>query len=348
MEKKRFAVIGLGMWGVHHVEVYSRHPSAELSAICDIDREKATTAAKKFNVRSFYTDYDEMFQKEKIDAVSVVLPDFAHRDAVIAAVRAGKDVLVEKPFATTVEDCTAMVEAASEAGRKIMVDFHSRWIAPFLGAKKNTKAGLIGNPMHAYIRLSDTIMCPRKLLSWLRDSSPLWFLGSHCIDLLRWILEDEVKKVYAVSQNRVLKSEGMNCPDYFQVLMEFRNGASAVMENSWILPDSSPAIIDFRLDLVGSKGAIHVNAAHHGALRVYTDQPSSSETIPHFPSPDLFFVSSVHEHPAGGAIEAIEHFVEAICRNEEPAVTYNDGLEVAKVTAAILKSVETGRAIEVS
>lgn len=348
MERKKFAVIGLGIWGMHHVEVYSRHPWAELSAICDIDRKKAATTAEKFNVGSFYTDYHEMFQKEKIDAVSVVLPDFAHRDAVIAAVEAGKDVLVEKPFATTVEDCTAMIEAASKAGRKIMVDFHARWVAPFLGAKKSTKAGLIGDPMHAYIRLSDTILCPRKLLNWLRDSSPLWFLGSHCIDLLRWILEDEVKKVYAVSQNRVLKNEGMKCPDYFQVLMEFRNGVSAVMENSWILPDNSPAIIDFRLDLVGSKGAIYVNAARHGALKVYTDQPSGSETIPHFPFPDLFFVSSVHEQPTGGAIEAIEYFVEAICKDEELLVTGNDGLEVAKVAAAILKSVETGQAIEVS
>lgn len=344
MEKLNVAVIGVGIWGEMHVRVYHAHPKANLVAICDMNKAKAKSIAEKYEVSSVYTDYNEMLSKENIDAISVATPDFAHKAPVVASANAGKHIIVEKPFAKSVEECQEMIDAAKKAGVELMVDFHCRWVLPFMNIKNTVEAGELGSPQHAFIRLSDTMYVPRKMLSWTKETSPIWFLGCHTIDLLRWVFNDEVSRVYSTSQSRVLKSENINCPDYYQTILEFKRGGSAVMENSFLLPEkSSPALFDFKYEVVGENGAVFTNTVQSDSFAKYIDKPKDD---PYYPKRDMYFAPSPLESLRGGALESIKYFVEVISKGGKVSVTGTDGLRATQVITAILESVKTGNSVK--
>ena len=127
---KGFGVVGTGLWGEFHALVYSSHPGAQLVAVCDVNAERAAQIAKKYGAKRWYTGYLDLLADGEVDAVTVATPDHLHREIGVAAAQAGKDVLMEKPLALTVDDCQAVIAAAQRAGSKLMVDFHNRWNPP--------------------------------------------------------------------------------------------------------------------------------------------------------------------------------------------------------------------------
>ncbi len=320
-----------------HVRVYSDHPGAELIAICDTDGERLKGIAETYRVKNYYTDFGELLENEEIQGVSIATPDFAHTEIAIEAARAGKQILLEKPMATTVEDCEKILSAVKAEGVKLMVDFHNRWNPPFFKAKKAIEEGELGEPVMAYARLSDTIMIPTKVIKWASKSSVEWFVGSHAVDLVQWLIADEVIKVYAVSSSKVLKGMGIDTPDFYQATLEFRNGATAIVENNWILPESAPNIIDFKLELVGTKGVIYADASHHRVLQKYTQESASY--------PDVIICPTIYGKPKGFAPESIRYFADCVIKDEKPMVTGEDGLAVTKIVCAILESAETGKPV---
>ena len=113
-KRVRFGLIGTGLWGQVHAEIYSTHPFAELAAVCDSDPTRANRVAKKYGAGKIFSDYRKMVKDPGIDAVAVVTPDFAHREPIVAAARAGKHILTEKPLATTLEDAETVAEAVPD------------------------------------------------------------------------------------------------------------------------------------------------------------------------------------------------------------------------------------------
>lgn len=340
VNKVGVALIGAGVWGETHAKAYSQNPNARFYAVCDLNEERARALAEKYGAEKVFTDFEEMLDDPAVDAVGVATPDYAHEAPVVAALQRGKHVLVEKPLATTVDACNRMIAAAKASRGHLMVDFHSRWVAPFAGAKQIVEANEIGTPVHGFIRLSDTIYVPRDMLQWSSKSTVLWFLACHCVDILRWTMNAEVTRVYGQSRRRALREEhGVDTPDFYLTTLEFDNGAVIVMENSWVMQDGEPVIFDYRMELYGSQGSVKVNAAHNGALVKVTPQK-----VNHL---DTLFGTAVHGKFIGGAVEAIHYFIDhVVVKNEEPMVTGEDGLRATQVLAAIEKSVETGQPVE--
>jgi len=337
MEKVGFGVIGTGQWGEMHARIYASTEGITLAGVADQVEQRAESVARAYGTMH-YTDYRALLADDLIKAVSVVTPDFAHADIAVAAAEAGKHVLVEKPLAMTVEDCRRIMEAAERSGVKLMVDFHNRWSPPFYRAWEAIRRGQIGEPQHVYYRLSDRIYVPTEMLSWAAKSTVAWFIGTHSIDTVRWLLDDEVRRVYAVSRSRVLKEMGVDTPDFYQATLEFKSGATAVVENSWILPNTTPNIIDLKCEIVGSKGALYVDGSHHRTLEKYTETEASY--------PDVLVMPAVYGEQKGFAAESIRHFIDCVLHDREPRVTGRDGLEVTKVIQAIEESVRTGNAVE--
>src|SRR5207244_2267206 len=115
MEEGGFGVIGVGTWGEMHARVYAGTPGIRLAAICDQDAERARRVSEKLGTVPVYTDYRELLADANVRAVSVVLPDYLHREAAVAAAQSGKHLLIEKPLATTEADALAVIEAANAA-----------------------------------------------------------------------------------------------------------------------------------------------------------------------------------------------------------------------------------------
>jgi predicted dehydrogenase len=348
MADTRFGVIGVGTWGRLHAEVYASTPGATLHALCDADEARAASVAQACG-GAVYARLDEMLDDPMLQAVSVVLPDFLHGEACLAAIRRGKHLLVEKPLATTEEEALRVVEASRAAGVTLMVDFHNRWSPMFCALKDALAGGDLGAPRYAYYRLNDTVYVPTAMLSWAARSTVAWFLASHCLDTLLWLFDarsaaqggpgDLPVRLTCVKRSGVLTDErSVSTPDLYLTTVEWRSGLLTVIENCWILPEGEPSVFDLKCDVIGSKGAFHIDGSHHGAARLVASAVTN---------PDVLVAPRIHGRPTGFAAESIRHFADCIARGSQPMVDGLDGLAVTRLIVLMEESARRGTAADV-
>jgi len=336
MKSAKFGVIGVGGWGERHVMAYHQHPAAELVAVCDTNGERVNAVAEKYDVPQRFTDYKEMLAHGGMDAVSIVTPDFAHTDMALEAIRRSKHVLIEKPLATTLEACEKIGEALQGAGVKFMVDFHNRWNPGVVKMKKRIDRGELGEPRMIFYRLSDNISVPTEMLSWAGRSTVNWFLGSHCLDTMRWLLSDEVERVYTVHRSGLLTSKGIDTPDFYQSIIEFSKGATAQLETCWIIARSSPRLFELKIEVFGNKGTAYFVGSPE-QLHVF-----SEEGVEH---PDTTVCPQVWDRVVGFGIESISYFADCIINDTEPMVGFEEGYEATKIILAMEESARTGQPV---
>jgi len=337
--KKRFAIIGVGLFGEMHARAYASHPEAELALVCDLNADRAREVAAKYQVAKHTTDWREVVADQSLHAVSVATPDFAHTEIAVAAAKAGQHLLIEKPLATTVAECEQIVAAARASGVKVMVDFHNRWNPVFHEAHRRARSGEIGSPRFIYYRISNTTYVPLKMLSWASKSSVLWFLGSHAIDMTCWLIGEWPRRVYGVSRREVLKGMGVDTPDFFQSILEFPGGAVASLENVWLLPESAPNVVDVKCELIGSRETMYLDTSSHGAFTIHGESGVRYA--------DVMGAPLVHGKFYGFQLESIRHFADCVAFDKEPLVSGEVGLEVTRVACAIEQSAATGQAVEI-
>ncbi|BCX02309.1 MAG: dehydrogenase [Candidatus Roseilinea sp.] len=328
-----FALIGAGLFGERHAQAYSRHHAVDFVSVCDLNADRAQAIAAKYGARRWTTDYREVLANPNVRAVSVATPDHLHREVAVACAKAGKHLLVEKPLATTVEDAEAIVEAARRAGVMLMVDFHNRVNPPMAQAREAIRRGDIGRPAYVYARLSNTTAIPTEMLKWAGQSSALWFLASHMIDVVRWMLEDEIVRVYAVGRDGILKRMGVDTTDFHVATVEFSRGAVAVFEHAWILPRTHATVKDLKLEILGDGGAIYIDASHNRTIEVYSAERA---TFPDVLAPPT------GEHLTGFVLDSIAYFVDAVTRGTPVLATGEDGVAVTRAICAIIASAKTG------
>jgi predicted dehydrogenase len=220
----------------------------------------------------------------------------------------------------------------------LMVDFHNRWNIPFLHVRNMINSGELGDLMMINIKLNDTIYVPTKMLEWADRSSPVHFLGSHVVDLVRWLSGAEIKRVYSVSRSVVLKSRGFETPDFFQSILELSNNATAYIENCWIVAENAPNVFDFEGEFIGSEGSTFVNVSHHRMVEKYTRDDSGY--------PDVLGVVDINGKPAGFCTASIEHFIDCVANGREPDVPGEAGLEATRVVQAMEQSASSGQPVE--
>lgn len=337
-EKIKLAVIGCGVWGQAHAEVFAHHPLGRLVAVADQQASRAEAIGKLYGV-PWYADYRAMLEREEIDAVGVATPDFAHAEPLIAAVQHGKHVLCEKPLVTRREELERVLEAIAKSGRRVMVDYHNRWNPPFAITKQRLSAGELGAPVNGYLRLNDTIWVPLEFITWAASSSIIWFLGSHAVDTLSWLFADRVKRVYAVSHEGILKGQGIDAVDTYLSTLEFSNGGIAQIENGWITPNTNPLVNDFKLNLLCTQGMVNMDLSSSNFFEVY-----SEKRIEH---PDFFIKPRIHGAASGFAYEAIRDFVTRLHRDEEFVAPLAESVAVNQVLFAILESARQSAPVDV-
>lgn len=186
----RVGIVGCGFMGRQHAQAYrvvagrlqAERPDAvpTLVAVCDADPTRADAVAAESGAVP-YTDLDAMLANERLDLVDVVTPDFAHRAPAITALTAGCHVFVEKPIAQTTADATAMIQAASQAGRALAVNFNRRFARPYALAREYQQAGRLGRLSYGLFRVSVT---PSRATS--NPHELVYDSLIHLLDLARW------------------------------------------------------------------------------------------------------------------------------------------------------------------
>jgi predicted dehydrogenase len=327
--------VGCGIFGKYHVQAYAEYPRSELVLICDLNQKLARSLGRKFGC-DFTTKSADVAGRADVQAVSIATPDFAHTDVALQMIRAGKHLLIEKPLATSSREAERIVEAARQAGVRVMVDFHNRFSAPFVAAKAEIDAGNLGTVVSGFARLSNKAEVPLKWLSWAGKSGPQWFLLPHVVDLVRWLSGEEAQEVFAIGTKGVLKAKGVDAYDTVQALVRFEHG-SVQFDTSWILPDGWPSNIDFRVELVGTRGTLAVDATHQ-LLQVAGRA---------FQYPFTTGSLDVHGETAGFFHLPIHHFVDCLLDDRPFACTGEDGLASTRIIEAMERSIKTGKPVGV-
>jgi predicted dehydrogenase len=331
----RIAIVGAGIWGTNHALALTTHPRCAVELVCDLDEARARGAGERFGC-AWTTSVDEVAASD-VEAVTVATPDHLHREPVVRMLRAGKHVLVEKPLATSVADGRAMVAAALESGRHLMVDFHARWHPLFMGAKGYVERGELGAPVMAYARLSDTIWVPTEMLRWSGESGPEWFLFPHTMDIVRWLFGREPVEVVAKGHRGVLERRGIACWDAIQAIVGFEGGAFCTFETSWIVPDSYSNVVDNRLSIYGEKGGLELR--NEPSLWAFTDRfhtPFSSESVTRYGK------------VWGFQYESIRYFADCVADGVAPEASGADGLAVTAMIEATLRSLAEKRPVTIA
>lgn len=257
----RFGVVGCGLMGSQFADAV-RKPGflhdVTLEAVCDVLPERAERLGAAVAVPAF-TSLERMIDEARLDAVYIATPDALHRDPLLTCASRGVHAILEKPLATTVEDARAMVEAATAADIVAEVHFGNRWSAPFVAAHEAIEAGDIGDVLSFMSRLNNAIESPTRMLSWAGRTTSAWFLLSHVLDLAQWLSGKSADRVWANGSRRRLAPMGIDTPDYVHTMVRYSDGCDGLFEASWVLPDSLPALVDFKFEVIGTEGALYVD-----------------------------------------------------------------------------------------
>lgn len=343
MDKLRVGIIGVGGIAVsrHLPSFLALGNDVDVTAVCDVNAERAKTVAKDYQIPYHTDDYQKIF--DKVDAVTICTPNKFHAEIAIAAFEAGKHVLCEKPMAMTTAECKAMIEASEKADKVLMIAYHYRHTKEAVAAKRFIDAGEIGRPL---VSRAQAIR-RRKVPGWgvftnkdLQGGGSLIDFGCHFLDLALHLMDfPEIAEVSGATYNELSRQDdvvnqwGKFDPTTFEVddhataYIKFKDGATLLFETSWAanLADDQETVT-----VSGTKGGMDVYPlklyqAKYGML---LDQ-------------EAYWISD-DENPG---LPQAYNFLESCRGNQQPLVKPEEAMIVSKVIEAIYESSETGKSI---
>ncbi len=336
-DKLRLAVIGAGLLGARHARVWNELPETELVAVCDLNPARAAEVANQYNALAF-SDYRKMLDKVELDAVSIATPDHLHRDPVVAALAAHKHVLQEKPLATNADDARAIVHASEASNCIVMVNYSQRYVPDHIWIHDAIARGEIGTPQFVLSIKHDNISVPMNMIrSWAAETSPLYFMSSHDLDLVHWFLGQDPVSVFAHESRGTLDALGIAVHDGLNALIQFQNQISANFHSSWIHPNTYPRLADGYMQIIGRAGALtYTNRTRTAELFNGRGGQKIEFTGPH--TADI-----VDGKVTGAFVMSLRYFLDCIRQKREPDTSPRRVLATALAQAAILESLRTGQ-----
>lgn len=336
-KKVRCGVIGLGFIGTRvHVPSLRGIKGAKLVAVADLEEKRVKKAAKRG--AKGYHDYEEVLENPDIDAVWVCLPNFLHAKVTLEALEAGKHVFCEMPLSNKVEEAKEVVSKSKEVDRFAVPGATFRYTPNFNKMKKLMDSGEVGKPTMFYGReyIAPSILAdqwPAGSWAWDKKKSggTSFTLSVWAIDLMRWLTDSEVKRVYASIQQIEQPEYGGVTPENCQLHLTFENGVSGVLERSENSPRSMEGS-ELRM-LFDDNRAIY--AKENDMIELHQEEYDKRVW--------KFFSTGTR---VWGHQQLDRHFVNCIRKDQTPSVTAVDGLRGVEIATAMVESADTGRAIE--
>lgn len=334
----RIGLIGCGLMAKAHLPGYQAATSrAEIVMCCDNNSQLAQDfAAKLDNKPQIVTDWQEVLADKSIDAVDICAPHFLHAPIVLAAAKAGKHILLEKPMAMNLTEARQMIDATTAAGKIFMVAQNQRYLPEHAPIRDWLTKGAIGRVLAARIDGNQFLSKAYPKGHWLFSKAlagggVIRTTAIHKIDLLRYFI-GEVRRVTALYSTSGL-NPGMDSEDIATMALEFENGALgeafftfAAYQNP--IPTASHELVI----LYGTKGMINnINGWHMYSTEV--EGYNANMTFMGLPNAD-YSASFVNE---------VNHFLDCIETGQEPLTSGRDNLNTIAVIDAIYQSVETGQ-----
>jgi 1,5-anhydro-D-fructose reductase (1,5-anhydro-D-mannitol-forming) len=324
----RWGVVGLGGFVRGQIAPAIGRSGALMTACATRDIEDAQRFAAEFAVKRAYATVEELADDPDVDAVFVATPNGEHRRAVLAAARAGKHVLCEKPLALSLEEAKEMQRACDEAGVLLRMGLQFRLEEVLLHVREILQAGDIGMPLMLDIERTSALDQPG---AWRRDrakgGSILYDTGVHLLDLVTWMLRDDLETLFAVGHQGRRDSSS---EDSLSILGQMRRGCQMVIRISREAPFGNNT-----LTIMGTKGLIRTGALRLANEHVVTVTTEAGETERRFAPTDLY-------------ARELSIFSEEVRNRSSELPNGEDGVRLVTTTLAVLRSLDTGQAVAVA
>jgi predicted dehydrogenase len=342
MNPVRLAIVGGGVIGRRHAGAIAEDPVAELVAVAE-PAPTGKALAKEMDV-PLHTDVQSMLEAETIDGVIVSTPTELHFEPTLAALQAGKHVLVEKPIMATLEEAERVVEISAETGLHVLVGHHRRYYPQVHQAREIVHSGTLGRLVAVTgqwnVRKHDDYYDPdwRKK----RKAGPVLTNLIHEVDTLRYIC-GEVECIFAEVSNSIMELEK---EDVAAMVMRFQSGALA----TFVVSDqtSSPWAWEFATGETPSFPGSGQNTVRFMGTKAALDFPNLVLWHHGDDVPDWNHVMKGEEIPLNlghAYARQITHFCAVISGREEPRITAGDATETLRVTLAVFDAAKAGKRV---
>ena len=348
MKKLRTAIVGPGKVAHIHAKNIKNAKLGEFVAVCGRTLEKVKAFASHYDVEA-YNDLEYMIKKENIQVLLVCTPHPYHRDSVVKAAELGVHCLIEKPLASTLDDCDAMIEAAGKNNVNLGVISQRRFYEPIIRMKRAMDEGKIGKPALGHIvmlnwRSEDYYNSDYWRGKWETEGGGVLVnQAPHQLDLFHWLM-GPIDQVFGVVHN--LNHPYLEVEDTAVAVVQFKSGA---VGNILLSNSQNPGIY----------GKIHIHGNNGASIGAQTEGGSmfiaGMSTVEEPPVNDLWTVSGEEgmldkwveeDTDFFSKIDATEYyiglqiddFLEAIIEGREPAVTGEDGRKTVELFTAIYRS----------
>jgi len=311
----RVGVVGVGNMGFHHARIYSelaKEGKVKLVGVADANFERAKEVAEKFGTRVF-SDYRELVNE--VDAVSIAVPTSLHKQVALEFIENGAHVLVEKPIAESIESAEEMIKAAKRNNVLLMVGHVERFNPGVLKLKEVLDEGLIGKVV------TTTAKRVGPLPPQIKDVGVIVDLAVHDIDVMRFLLGENVKSVYARAGSA---KNPFELEDYAVIMLNFGD-ATGVIETNWLTPHKVR-----KLTVVGTEGIAELDYITQKLL-IYNHE----------------WVREAKINIREPLRNELEHFVECVEKGKKPLVSGEDGLHALKVAIKALESAKSSKIVDV-
>jgi len=323
--------IGVVSFEHMHAQSYTqelvKYAEVTLVGIADENEKRGREMAATFKT-NYYQRYESLLEQQ-LDGVVICTNNRDHAKVSIAAAKKGIHILVEKPFATTIADAHAMLEAAREANVQIMNAFPMRFNPNVIAAKKKIDAGLIGQVLTITSINHGKIPGGWFIDPALSGGGAVMDHTVHLGDLIRWFTGSEIKSVFCES-GELLHHKGID--DTGLVMIELNNGVSATIDCSWAHHTNYPIWAQVDMQIIGTKGVIELKAF---AQVLHLDDQTNQR----------FEDIGWNE---GGDEGLIKEFVQVCATGRTPLVTGLDGLKALEIALASYESSRTNEAVSLS
>jgi len=345
MKSLKIGVIGAGAIAPNHCSGIKKHPEAELVAIADVHEGRATLLQEQFAIPKRYASPDELIADADLDAVSIGLPTFLHAKTAIAAIEAGKHVLLDKPFAMNAEEAESVVEAAKKAGVVFTVGMNQRFTGEAQTARSIIDRGDLGEIYHAEASWCRRVGAPR-FGTWFGDKSrsgggTLLDIGVHVLDLCLHLIGEFAPvsvsgSVYTKFGNRGLGEGGwgksdrgeqiFDVDDFASAFIKLASGTSVILKTSWARHQTDAN--RHALELFGTEAGLSVFPPQ---ICRYGTEPGDYEVVDVKALP-----------PRYPASDRMCNWIDAILGADELACKPEESLTVQRIIDAVYRSSATG------
>ncbi|EAN9166172.1 D-chiro-inositol-2-dehydrogenase IolG2, partial [Salmonella enterica subsp. enterica serovar 4,[5],12:i:-] len=325
MKKLRCGVIGLGRVGKMHVENMYLLPQLDIICAADYFIEEMSDWLYSVNITSGYKNYQELLQRDDIEAVFIFTSTDMHEEIVTAAAQAGKHIFCEKPLSMNEDEQASMavLRKVKEKGVTLQVAFNRRFDPQFHEVFELVRSGKIGRPQMIKITSRDPDLLPHDLIK--RIGGLIFDFTMHDFDMARFMMQDEVSEVYVKGNTLIDPSlKNIDDVDTLAVMLTFRNGGYALIDNS----RRAVYGYDQRVEVFGSEGMAYADNVSESTVKVFNSQ----HCIMKNPLPDF----TVRYREAYRT--EILHFIDSVLHHTPVVCTGEDALLAQRIAIAAQQS----------